>query len=132
MRRYLPALAALLGLVVVVGGALGGGGAIGGSGVGLGGLILLALLGLWWLIGRRQKTADVTWGHGAESGFTPSPKREPGRGSVSASLARVEGRELVASPWFGVGVGFWVLGLAAFGLAFEDENDERASNKYRR
>ena len=123
MRRYLPALAALLGLVVVVGGALGGGGAIGGGGVGLVGLILLGLIGVWWLIGRRQKTTDVTWDHGSVSGRTPSPTRGPGRGSVSASLARVEGRELVASPWFGVGVGFWVLGLAAFGLAFEDENE---------
>lgn len=124
MRRYLPALGALLGMVMVVGGAVGGGGALGGGGVGFAVLILLGFGGLWWLVGRRQKTADVTWGHGSETGpVVHPPTRKPGRGSVSASLARVEARELVASPWFGMGLGFWVLVLVAFGLAFEDENE---------
>lgn len=38
--------------------------------------------------------------------------------AVARSLGRVESRELVRSPWFGVGVGFCVLLFVLFGIVF--------------
>ena len=40
---------------------------------------------------------------------------------MTRSLARVEARELVASPWFAAGVGFWIVLFGTIGFLFVED-----------
>jgi hypothetical protein len=83
--------------------------------------------------GRPVRTLEVGWS-GTDAAVTPvadvpiRPTSAPrsGKGSVAGSLARVEARELVMSPWFAAGVGFWLLIIVVMGVVFSDD----ASNSW--
>ncbi|HUP86421.1 MAG TPA: hypothetical protein VM143_12205 [Acidimicrobiales bacterium] len=56
----------------------------------------------------------------------PTSTRDPAPSgwAVARALGRVECRQLVQSPWFGVGVGFCVLLLVLFGFVFSSDNGD--------
>lgn len=95
--------------------------AAGGTGFALvGGLLLL----------RRYTTADGAWRSGGVVAAAPADIR-PTRGlqegappprRVVAALSRVEAREMVSSPWFGIGVGFQLWLFLAFGVIYNEED----------
>lgn len=125
MRRMLPAVASVLGISALVVLAFGGPARIG---LPLPVLLAVALGAILFFQQRRTRTLEVGWS-GSQSGITtvadvaraPSTAPRAGRGSVSRSLARVEARELVANPWFGAGVGLWLVILVMFGVLFVED-----------
>lgn len=96
-------------------------------------LILLVPIGVGTLIatrgGRRRPSSDPGWRSPAAAPPAPEPRQapphEPSSGlAVGAALGRVEAKQLLRSPWFGVGLGFLLLLLVLFGIVWADENDE--------
>jgi len=74
---------------------------------------------------RGPVTADGRWtGSAAQAATLTADDRGTvaSAAAVARALGRVEARELSRSPWFGVGVGFCVLGLALFGFVFAGED----------
>jgi hypothetical protein len=124
-------IAAFIGLVVV--GLIGLGG----------GLLLVAPLALALvavLYYRRSGNTEIGWSGGSVGVATATgpvlavaPRdgvadRAPqvantrrARMAVVASVARVETRELVASPWLHVGIAFWLVIVVMFGVLFVDD-----------
>jgi hypothetical protein len=107
--------------------------------IGLGGGVLIVApiallsLGVVMLL-RRTRTMEVGWaGSGTKaapvSAFEVAPstrvvdKPATSRFGVAGSLARVEARELLASPWFHVGLALWIVIILMFGLFFLDDID---------
>lgn len=98
--------------------------------VGVGGgrnlsITLTALLGgglawaVWAFVQRRRPMTPTGWVPTTTFTFVPTAGRPTGAGpAVSLSLARVEARELVTSTTFGVGIGFCLLVVGLFGLAW--------------
>ena len=93
----------------------------GGTGVALvGGLLLL----------RRSTLADGSWLGAQAVAVAPAELQlrrgahahPPPRRRVVAGLGRVEARELVSSPWFGIGVGFQLWLFLAFGVIYSEED----------
>jgi hypothetical protein len=109
-----------------------------------GGFLILAPLGLGVglvLYYRRSRTAEIGWS-GAPATVATAPALVPigeprdethraaravnprrPRMAAVASLARVEARELIASPWLHVGIAFWLVILALFGVVFVADID---------
>jgi hypothetical protein len=98
-------------------------------------LLLLVPIGVGTLVatrgGRRRQTPDSGWGATAPraaptaSGALPASDHEAASGfAVGTALGRVEAKQLLRSPWFGVGLGFLVLLAVLFGVVWADENDE--------
>lgn len=115
--------------------------------VGLGGgLLILAPVALGValvLYYRRSRTAELGWSSASAAvaaGPAPAvvasrerpdvvrpvapavPKRF-GRIGVAGSLARVEARELIASPWLHVGIVLWMVIVVLLGVVFVDDLD---------
>jgi len=90
-----------------------------------GGLGVLALVA-----SRHTAVTEPTWSAPAErTGGLSTPvhpiRREiPPARRVVAALARVEARELAASPWFGVGIGFLAVSFIAFAIVYASDNGE--------
>ncbi|MEO6629051.1 MAG: hypothetical protein ABIP03_10840 [Aquihabitans sp.] len=110
-------MVAPLGLVAVAGLMFGAGGGL----IIAGPAVLLSGLLFWWMRGQRSVSVEVNWSGSA--GVDEIALVQPRRGSVAASLARFEVRELVASPWFGIGIGFCLVQLVALGLIWENDNE---------
>ena len=128
MRRLAPVLAGMAGVGLLLPLLVGSGPR---------GVVLLVpftgLLGLAAVaVTRRAAAPDPGWtgpGPATESrlgppGPTPRSRSAPAAGKVALALARVEGRELAGSPWFGVGVGFLVVSFLLFTVVYGSGNGE--------
>jgi hypothetical protein len=78
--------------------------------------------------GRPVRTVEVSWAGQAlattplaQIPLRPNAMPRTGGGSVAASVARVEARELVRSPWFAAGIGFWAMLLFTLGFLFSHD-----------
>lgn len=125
MRRFSPILAAALATLMV--GAVFTGGSVlvmGLAAVGLGAVA-------WPTMFHRLVTPEVAWIPPA-SAVLDMPAVLPARGEREASspalvaraLGRVEARELAASPWFGVGLGFCLLVYVSFAVVWPDDDTQ--------
>ena len=132
MRRYASVLVAIAAVGVVLP-----------FFVGVGPTAILFLVPLFGLLGgvallaaRRTALPERGWSGPASNidlGTTavaagPDPAVRPPAREVAAALARVEARELATSPWFGVGIGFLVVSLLAFGVVWGADNGEHWSD----
>ena len=93
----------------------------------------LPLVGLLFAGGsvvmRRRRVADIRWSRGpnrepraiADADVVPVRRPAATGRQLAAALGRVEARELVSSPWFGVGVGFCVVLFLMFGVFFVND-----------
>jgi hypothetical protein len=125
LGRVVGSVAAITAVIaVLVAGLIGFGG----------GLLLVVPVGLvigGALLFRRSRTMEIGWsGPTAIITSTPGLPLAPaersaptrrGRLGVAGSLARVEARELVASPWFQVGIALWLVIVLMFGILFVDD-----------
>lgn len=87
-------------------------------------LVALGAAALWRLrILTRSSVREELWagrvlGNVHDAGEqAPVRFARPSARRVAAALARVEGRELTASPWFATGIGFCTFMVLGFGLA---------------
>ena len=126
MRRAAPVLAAVAGVGIVAP-----------FFVGAGPSTVLFLLPVSAVVGaaslaafRRAPAVEPGWsgragrvGVGsAEAHAGPRPPSRAAAGRVAAALARVEGRELASSPWFGTGLGFLAMTYLMFAVVWADDN----------
>jgi hypothetical protein len=120
LTRLVSTAAVVLGAAAVVGGG-------GGSGVPM--FVLLLPIGAVGLLVafRRGRTVELAWSGRSSAGpvvlAERAPAGRPARGSVAAALARVEARELVMSPWFAIGLGFWLLIVVIMGVIWSNDLD---------
>lgn len=127
LRRIAPSFVVIVGIVAMVVVSM----------IGLGGPAILLLPLVLVIVGvasyRRSGSLEVGWSGsgavgaatpvgagGAEGDWSPAPSGT-GRGSVATSLLRTECRELVASPWFHVGIALWLVVIVVFGLLFNED-----------
>lgn len=127
MRRFAPFLIGL-GIAAILAVLM-----IGTAPVGeIPGVALLALgaigVAVPFAFGRGRQVAERSWSGRAPTPVSgsPAPVRPEvsSAGSVALALARVEARELLVSPSFGVGFGFCVLVYVLFGIVFASDNYE--------
>jgi hypothetical protein len=119
-QRLFGLLAALVAVPFLALLMLGGGG--GGGRALLPVLVVIAVIAFGASrVGRR--TSEVSWTPpmAALDDMRISPSTVPARGSVAAALSRVEAGHLATSTWFVVGIGFWIVIIAMFGIFFVDE-----------
>ncbi|HZN13901.1 MAG TPA: hypothetical protein VFB78_06530 [Acidimicrobiales bacterium] len=126
MRRAGWSLTVIVGMGLLFTVVLGGGS--GGMPLPLPIILVVGLAAVLLLRSRPVRTIELGWSGGgavarplAEIPLRPASTPRAGGRSVAWSLARVEAKELVASPWYAAGVGFWLVLLVMFGLLFVDD-----------
>jgi hypothetical protein len=87
------------------------------------GLLVGTGAGMRFTVSRQaQGTTRDGWSAGSTTDSPAGqPERRHRRGRAAWSLGRVECREMVGSPWFGVGVGLALLVLVMFGLLWSGD-----------
>lgn len=130
-RRSIPFPAWLAGVGAAAAVAfllVGSPGAVGGDATGLviASIVPIGVLG-WALTRRagRNGGADRAWRAASEvPAVTARALERASSPATAAALARVEGRQLATTPWFGAGVGFLLVMILVFAVIFGGENTQ--------
>lgn len=121
-------LAGIGGAAAVVLLLVGAPGAVGGDAYGLVIGLIVPVGVLSWALARRAQrdcVSDGAWRPTSDVRTVTDRTLERASSSATAiALARVEGRQLAVTPWFGAGVGFLAVMILVFGIIFGGESSQ--------